>query len=1145
MSEDPAEFEKQVLASDKRFEIYVPKPLARINVGKPAKKKHPDGPFGHDGITLSAKDNVFIQAQADFVAQNGKDMNILVGGTLSQYVKKDIQITASQDLRLAAGKRVLMISGAHNDPAARNDNGNLRLQSYNNLAQHYRIDALQVGLFEFFHGRRDRPKRQPSALAIALGMAKKDKHGKYKPGKRKRFDHTDPLVQVELAKDPELQGGFSENLLRTLTALYPAELDGIGDKGAIFYPPNLSRHPNTRAAAQKITKIPARKGLFPRPAKIIPPISKMVDHSDGRQWIEPLFVHDPETLGAGHKGLAHAAFGTKDIEELEWGFSRYYHRFDPYKTWKPTAFSGWAARALLTLQNGMVKLRRTLDCLLYATGLPGALVNMIVAQQGGIPLVGPILGALGATMEAFALVTKQYDQYRETYSDKDTQNPFAQPAAAFAEPFAAKADERKATIVSADGPWDLTTSTDPWRIKVTTETGVVRDYVLDLGPFPPQPAVLTFPFTALEETVDTDPLTPPQDVIELALEIDGQVFRLRFDATNAADVHGAAAVLAAAVAPVATVGVSDETIFVQTLSSGPASRILVVEYEDNDKDVELWPLTTGWVEHGIGEIPAVADPMKVTAQEIAARLNPVLGAVISDVGETVRFTSDKLGNGSRIAVEGNLADKMFTPADPKQRKKKMSDEVRPKGMPDWDEIDNAESLSKPITAWVEWVKSLPDKAQAMFQPLTDAAADLLAAMEALDKVVEGFLGVAAMALELPETPEAVGIFGSQGITLGTQDRIVGSGGHGILFIVDGGSGEADKAKMLGKLEWTARFAGGFEQPRRETKRQSLGFRVLSDSLVDLSAANGAQLLAMGRAKSKENRPHGDKIGGIGVARVLSSWVTEISGNEKVIISARSKGDPSDTDALTGGRVEVAAQTIAIGGVRVEDKDADGKEIGPFDWDESRTGVDAHSKSFGITPVEVETVAMAEHLHLAKQKKSKTPPFDKKPFPHLKQMNKYAWPELLRKTHPPTERVHVHSAKEAVIVVGSFMIHVGKDEGVRVGYRKSDKDPSVNELDDKKGSFTLDTRGITVTMPNKDKSAHTTLTIMEGQSILKGTDGSGDPGLLSLSEGTAALSAGANDAFEVSKSDGLKATVSKLEMTASGTVKIKGSNVNIG
>ena len=57
--------------------------------------------------------------------------------------------TASGDMLMSAAQRVLLISGSHNDPSARPNTGDAaRLQAYNSLAQHYRIDSLQVQRIE-------------------------------------------------------------------------------------------------------------------------------------------------------------------------------------------------------------------------------------------------------------------------------------------------------------------------------------------------------------------------------------------------------------------------------------------------------------------------------------------------------------------------------------------------------------------------------------------------------------------------------------------------------------------------------------------------------------------------------------------------------------------------------------------------------------------------------------------------------------------------------------------------------------------------------------------------------------------------------------------------------------------------------------
>ena len=97
----------------------------------------------------------------------------------------------------------------------------------------------------------------------------------------------------------------------------------------------------------------------------------------------------------------------------------------------------------------------------------------------------------------------------------------------------------------------------------------------------------------------------------------------------------------------------------------------------------------------------------------------------------------------------------------------------------------------------------------------------------------------------------------------------------------------------------------------------------------------------------------------------------------------------------------------------------------------------------------------------------------------------------------TERVHVHSSKEVVIVVGPYLVQVDKVKGVTVGVRKANKDASVNELDDTKAHFALEDIGVNLVVPNKDKSDHTSISLLENMAKLEGTDGSGDAGALEL------------------------------------------------
>ena len=255
---DETDLEKQLLASSKRFEIYVPKPKARMSLGTTATKQDPDGPWGHAGITMAADDNVVTSAAKSMVIQSGSNTNFVVGGALGQYTQGDVNLTSGADMRLAAAQRLLIMSGANNDPSTQALTGDsLRLQSYNHLAQHYRVDAFNVGLFEFFHGRRKRPLKEPSALRKTFSSKSTNRHTGAKEWSKRlsKFNHektTDPLT-----KDAELRGGFAENALRTLNALYPAERD-TGDLGTLFYPVNKAYYPKNRKKAAAMIRIPPK-----------------------------------------------------------------------------------------------------------------------------------------------------------------------------------------------------------------------------------------------------------------------------------------------------------------------------------------------------------------------------------------------------------------------------------------------------------------------------------------------------------------------------------------------------------------------------------------------------------------------------------------------------------------------------------------------------------------------------------------------------------------------------------------------------------------------------------------------------------------------------------------------------------------------
>lgn len=1143
---DEVDLEKLLLSSDKRFEVYVPKPPARFQLGAKARKKDPEGPFGYPGATLMVKDHILVEAGANMVVQSKGDTNFLHAGKTNSFSKDTWNLTSGGDLLLSGNQNVLVVSGSANEPAPRGPAGDpLRVQAYNSLGLHYRVDALQNGLFEFFHGRRDRPiktKKLPWAKKASKRLSKFDR----KKTKDELWD-----AHKDLNKDPiaaaDLKGGWTQNTLRTMRLLYPTE-----KQGEIFFTKSQAFYPLTRKQAGK----KAGK-LTQKPPLITWTELDELDPGDPVRWLEPLFVHDPMAPG-GKNVPAELPFGTDDIDHLKHGFSKYYERFDPYHLLKVSAFRPTGpTKVVVMMKNTLTRMRRVLDVLAQSTGFLTGNVIWATFVGPAIDAVDNAMGALGVIAHRVDTIRKPAKEAAEANAAKDGQGeqdalaelPFVEQALGLVT-IETQTDDRQASILSADETWDLSAG---GMLTIDNESGRRLTYPFSTGVVPPAPAVFAFSADGLGPILDEHgQSTPDSQLVQLSIEIGGRTHGFVFDEHNAPDAAAIALLLGAAFGTDAVVTEHEDVITITTTDVGPDAHVRVVHIEDNDPGDAPILVDEGDVAYGRGSAPPIADPTKVTAAELVARLPPTSGIEISESGKGIRVSSAKRGAGSTIQVGGEIADVVFA-----QTKR---DEVKTKALPDWEQPEGLSGLLEPINAFMELGKSFPDKLTAFFEPLTNALADVQETMTKLEGAVESAATLAG-GLMLPEPAEAVGIFGTQGITLGTHDRIVGQGARGVLFVVDGGTGQADREKFVaGEKLLKILNPGNISPPVPVKKKASLGFRVLSDTIVDLTGNRSAQLLAMGRGKPKDKRPDGKAVGGVGVARVLSSFATEVAAYEKVVISARSAGESSDADGLTGGRVEVAAQTIAIGGVRYEDKDGNNAEYGPYDFDETRTGDELHSKSFGIYPFELEGVALQEHMHLQPTPKYKrvwnpgTNKFEfkmvggakevKKPTKHLK-MGMYAWPEKLRKEHPVTKRVHVHSSKETVIVVGPYMVHISAADGVKIGMRKANKDPSINEIDNDFSGFELTKDGYTFRHGYENKGYASGLIVGDNDTQLIGSDGSGESGKVVLKEKEAELMGGTSTSVKVSDAKGIELKATNIDATADSALKIKGGQIHIG
>jgi hypothetical protein len=931
-------------------------------------------------------------------------------------------------------------------------------------------------------------------------------HGRrdHEPSKFNHGKNTGALSPVNL------EGGYAKNAHRSLSELYPA----LVSKDPHF-PPTLAN----RVAPPK------------------PPFEDPV------HWINPLFAEDswddqPEAAPP------HVLFGGPTDADLQYGFGEVLAAWDPYRMWNPAGFADSRLRMLLNLLNLSVKLRRILDVATIFLFDPKSLfgkVDKVVTAIAGVS------AALSGMPEQ---VMDLIDNPPPWLNDPSLLDPFAPPPQTrFADPNAQRQappakkpfelpkvedPARQAQVTSGAFLFDL--SRQPtWTMDIATDRGT-HTITIDLGAQPAKPARLI---------VRTQVPSAAPGPTFLAFEVDGQRYEATFTPADLATSEAIARRLRDALGTAVTVTTEGETLFLTTARVGPTAEIVVLEAVD---PANAFLFDAGAQAHGAPAIAAVADPTRVTVAEIAARIPPDDDYQVVRTPHGLRIQSPTFGHGSRVELSGELVDLVY--GGPR------GDVVIQALADDPDKPQDFWQVLGSLNYYIQWVASLPEALRTFVGPYIDKVEKLVQTLEKraamyVKKLKRGGAAGKAQARRLAYPPESVGLFGAQGITLGTQDRIVGLGGNGVLFVVDGDSGSPDNERFV-KAEKV--LAGSVvKMPVRAERRPSLGFRVLSDTVVDLEASQSAQLFAMGRGKAVAARPDGKTEVGIGIARMLGSRASEVAAYEKVVISARSAGSATDTDAKTGGRVELAGQTIAIGAMNFDAKDAQGTEFGPNDFDAK-----SEHHHFGIAPYDLEQIAGLEHLQVTTGPKPKglararavLARLQGAPAPNYKvitpggdhlRMDMYCWPEKLRTDHPRTERVLVHAAKESLLLAGSYMVRASGDVGLHLGRRTASPDAFSNVLDAKSPSVKVLEDTLFLNVPNDAKEGSKLALTKDGGTLTAGEAGQG--GAVDVKDGTVEL-AGGNTKVTVDKSKGLEVDAPEVNVQSNGNVKIKGSIVYI-
>ncbi len=968
-----------------RYSLYVPKPLARINLGDWQRRDLQSPKFGYAGVSIQTDSNLFvditkgthIQAKGGYVVQTTDWL---------QTSKNAMYIATTDTATVGADGAIVMAAGAGHGPTFTLDHGDsMDTYPYNNLSLHYRVEEVQNSLFEFFRGRRKKTETKPGLLRLIF----------------KRDDRIFNSSKTRILMNPFT--AYGEN---------PMGYEGakeVEDKKPLMG--GFERVANVSwwrlfGSDDTWDTVPIPKPAVGAPAGPPPeiPVDLFAGLGDVRK--DPI---KPLDTKAGIEGST----GAESEDHLVYGFSAYFSRFDPYLLFDParfdkdvekkkiTALDAMVMKVLVRANNALTKMKRTVDVVYKIGSLikDNSIVKLgtdVAATVDGFNLaIKGFRGQYEALIENPYITHKQgnfYDQMKDEAASgvvKRGETNLHTKLGVWAKKSESQAAVRSGTSGKDYGVFgDLCTLAEGDVLTVTVDGITFTTPPLSLGGSPAtaaKGAVLkggaattgewVIPAGAsikvvLDNGAPVNVTLPAQTVpslasaqaLDAALVAGNQA--AHFENDRAAQI---AALQQAVCTAVGAQGALASGKITLTSSTTGASSTIVVQENVGGTLANLGLSTTSAL--GSNGAPATGAklPKDLKAEDIVALLNaatpaPALPAdkkasdyvAYSVDNEQVVITAAKKGDGSEVTVAGSASGKLQFVGDAygwsSHDKVQDLDDFR-RGQDDFEK------------AMLE-VNQMPQDTANLMRPMIMVWKNVAGAVNKLQGAVKAAVKIAG--LKLPTTKGAIGLIANAGISMGTPDKIVGSGGQGIIFVADGGMGKPDHAKyaMLEDIINSvagADLAGAIREYILGTPSaypaagSSLGFRVFSDTTVDLTARNTINLMALGRVDDGK----GDSTGS-GIARLGGSHGAEIAGQKKVVIRAREK------DA---GRVEVLGSTIALG-------------YGPGDVTEAKFGLE-----------------------------------------DLPNNGPRGLSGALKAAHPQTASVIVHSTDQACIVVGDFMVQL--------------------------------------------------------------------------------------------------------------------------
>lgn len=952
-----------------RYSLYVPKPLARLNLGDWQRRDLQSPKFGYAGVSIQTDSSFFvdvtkltyIQAKGGYIVQTTDWL---------QTSKNAMYIATSDNATMGADGTLVMAAGAGHGPTFLLDHGDtMDPYPYNPLSLHYRVEEVQNSLYDFFRGKREKHKPNKHEMRM-LPFVKKE----------------DLTFNSSTHRFSNPFGAFGEN---------PLGLSGAKEEESC---------PELRGGFERVASVSWQRLYGEK--------TWDVDKPDDKAAPQDLFAGMGDVRLDPPKDLDKAKIEGNDgkltEKELVFGFSAYFSRFDPYQMIDPDRFAAdvakkkifpWEASVLKVFayaNNALVKLRRTLD-VVYKIGSILKDNSLFKTAQDFAATVDGFNLAIKAwrgQVESLILnpyVTHKQGTFYDQMGDEEASGHGARgkklegmkkdwapkPTGKAAVRSVTPDKDKGFTTKDANGNDQIVASGDSITIETVDANGATKTFTATIS-FDATPATAakisggspsetgyqsaaSWVQYQLDGGAWTNVAMPAANIQSLAeataadaaLVAAGQAAHFVADRDAAIDTLQTA--LCTGIGAKATL--ASKKITIQSTQTGTGSKIRLAESAAG----LLAALGLTKVSADGADAQSPKQPKDYTAADMVAILSKATSAsgekvtdfaTITAEGDQVVITSKKEGDGSKMKVSGSLADKMGFVGDTMGRS--GEDEVK-----DWGDFWRGQDDFE--KAMIE-VNQLPQDTANLTRPMVAVWKGAVGAVNKVNAAMKAAVKIGS--LKLPTNKGAFGVVANSGISLGTPDRIVGAGGQGIVFVADGGSGKPDHAKYALLEDIVNRIAGAdLAAAIRElllktpapTPKESLGFRVFSDSTVDLSARNTANLVALGRAEGGA-----DKTVGVGVARVAGSYASEIAGQRKVVVRAHEK----DT-----GRVEVLGSTIALG----------------------YSAIDAKEKVFGLD------------TQLGKGPKG--------------------WTDKLKEEHAQTSSVMVHATDQACIIVGDYMVQL--------------------------------------------------------------------------------------------------------------------------